>query len=396
MFIRKSLKIKIVLIAVIISCTSLLLVGIITLTLAKNSLREQIIQAQSNYLRDGKTSVEDFDANNNRILKDFISYLQRFPIESFSSDEVVLDSIGRDLNSYRHAGHLFAIYLGLKDGQSVVSDITIKDTPKYAIIRGKADKYDATSRGWYIGAMQNNGYYKSPYYEDFTTKELVITYSAPLYIQNQFIGVVGIDVNLQELSTQFQKTSGRTFAFDEKGVVFVTTVAGAGAGNTENLRNKMKTHGEFKPFIYRRPGSDIDRFGMCSSLGKDTVCITRGLDILNEPVLKISMIQLTVSIVIILINAILLYLAIQYFIKPIATIQKGLDLFFDYIGHKTLKVSPLIQIKSQDELGRMAEAINSNIQRTQKSLEQDSNAVAQSVQTAKAIEQGDLSARIME
>ncbi|TLD99397.1 hypothetical protein LS73_007320, partial [Helicobacter muridarum] len=50
--------------------------------------------------------------------------------------------------------------------------------------------------------------------------------------------------------------------------------------------------------------------------------------------------------------------------------------FFKYLNHETNQPPALVKIKSQDELGRMAEAINSNIQRTQKSLEQDSNAVA--------------------
>ncbi|RDU68843.1 methyl-accepting chemotaxis protein, partial [Helicobacter aurati] len=53
-------------------------------------------------------------------------------------------------------------------------------------------------------------------------------------------------------------------------------------------------------------------------------------------------------------------------------------------------------VNSHDELGNMAEAINANIEKTQKSLEQDSHAVSQAVQTAKSIEQGDLTARIVE
>ncbi|WP_415578449.1 methyl-accepting chemotaxis protein, partial [Helicobacter burdigaliensis] len=48
------------------------------------------------------------------------------------------------------------------------------------------------------------------------------------------------------------------------------------------------------------------------------------------------------------------------------------------------------------ELGIMAQAINANIEKTKLGLEQDLKAVTQSVQTAKAIEEGDLTARIIE
>ncbi|TLD98576.1 methyl-accepting chemotaxis protein, partial [Helicobacter muridarum] len=60
----------------------------------------------------------------------------------------------------------------------------------------------------------------------------------------------------------------------------------------------------------------------------------------------------------------------------VTNIGKALSECFKYLNHETNQPPALVKIKSQDELGRMAEAINSNIQRTQKSLEQDSNAVA--------------------
>nr|WP_285257695.1 methyl-accepting chemotaxis protein [Helicobacter sp. CPD2-1] len=70
--------------------------------------------------------------------------------------------------------------------------------------------------------------------------------------------------------------------------------------------------------------------------------------------------------------------------------------FFQYLNHET-KVAPKpLVLKSQDELGVMAVAINQNIERTQNGLAQDTRAVEQSVQTAKKIESGDLQARITE
>ncbi|MCV3351343.1 methyl-accepting chemotaxis protein, partial [Campylobacter lari] len=67
--------------------------------------------------------------------------------------------------------------------------------------------------------------------------------------------------------------------------------------------------------------------------------------------------------------------------------------FFDFINHKT-KDSAMIDVKTNDELGAMAKAINENITKTKNALEQDTKAVEQSVETAREIESGNLTARI--
>lgn len=70
--------------------------------------------------------------------------------------------------------------------------------------------------------------------------------------------------------------------------------------------------------------------------------------------------------------------------------------FFKYLNHENKSAPAPLKIVAQDELGQMGLAINENIQRTQKGLEQDAIAVSQSVETAKTIESGDLKARIVE
>ncbi|WP_315940576.1 methyl-accepting chemotaxis protein, partial [Campylobacter lari] len=71
----------------------------------------------------------------------------------------------------------------------------------------------------------------------------------------------------------------------------------------------------------------------------------------------------------------------------------GLNSFFDFINHKT-KDSAMINVNTNDEFGAMAKAINENITKTKNALEQDAKAVEQSVETAKEIEAGNLTARI--
>ncbi|WP_410689608.1 methyl-accepting chemotaxis protein [Campylobacter lari] len=95
----------------------------------------------------------------------------------------------------------------------------------------------------------------------------------------------------------------------------------------------------------------------------------------------------------VILSIILLYFIISYYISPLQKIQTGLNSFFDFINHKT-KDSAMIDVKTNDELGAMAKAINENITKTKNALEQDTKAVEQSVETAREIESGNLTARI--
>ncbi|EOH2117780.1 methyl-accepting chemotaxis protein, partial [Campylobacter jejuni] len=65
----------------------------------------------------------------------------------------------------------------------------------------------------------------------------------------------------------------------------------------------------------------------------------------------------------------------------------------DFINYKTKNVS-IIEVKSNDEFGQISSAINENILATKKGLEQDNQAVKESVQTVSVVEGGNLTARI--
>ncbi|WP_121020914.1 methyl-accepting chemotaxis protein [Helicobacter vulpis] len=77
----------------------------------------------------------------------------------------------------------------------------------------------------------------------------------------------------------------------------------------------------------------------------------------------------------------------------LSVVLEGLISFFRFLNHEKIPLK-LLKVQSNDELGQMVNAINANIQKIQKSLDEDEQAVSQSVSTAKIIESGNLSARI--
>ncbi|MDE7173867.1 MAG: chemotaxis protein, partial [Helicobacter sp.] len=83
-------------------------------------------------------------------------------------------------------------------------------------------------------------------------------------------------------------------------------------------------------------------------------------------------------------------------LRPLGIIQEGLNIVFAYINHESKQAPSKIDIASNDEFGAMAKVINHNVERTTAGLEQDIIAITQSTNTVQAIENGDLTARIVE
>ena len=82
-------------------------------------------------------------------------------------------------------------------------------------------------------------------------------------------------------------------------------------------------------------------------------------------------------------------------VSSVSILQTNLRGFFSFINNNSTNTT-LIALNSNDEFGKMAKEINVNIQNIEEGLKQDSLAIAQSAQTAKAVESGDLTARIVE
>ncbi|WP_407044204.1 methyl-accepting chemotaxis protein [Campylobacter lari] len=134
---------------------------------------------------------------------------------------------------------------------------------------------------------------------------------------------------------------------------------------------------------------------MCTNSfsSKYKVCTVTKEKVYSEKANSALIKQVLAAFVAILIALVLIKIVISKLLSPLQKIQTGLNSFFDFINHKT-KDSAMIDVKTNDELGAMAKAINENITKTKNALEQDAKAVEQSVDTAKEIESGNLTARI--
>ncbi|EAW7398306.1 methyl-accepting chemotaxis protein [Campylobacter coli] len=388
-----NIKIKLSVIANSIAIFALSILSIISFYFTKDSLYQSTLHAETDLLKATQISIENFRSRNISLLNALEKDILNLPYEALNSQDNIVNNVGAILKYYRNSGNLLAVYIGLDNGENIVSDDLSEKKNTNITINGKANNYNATTREWYKEARNSNQTYITPAYIDVVSNEYAITYSKALYKDGKFIGVLGFDVLLINLQDEIARTPGNTFVFDHKDRVFVATNKALLDPSVDHspVLNAYKAHGDNNFFSYKL--NNEERLGTCTKVFAYTACITESTDVINKPIFKAAYIQVIALIIMISISIILLYFIVSKYLSPLAAIQTGLTSFFDFINHKTKNVST-IEIKSNDEFGQISKAINENILATKQGLEQDAKAVKESVETVGVVERGNLTARI--
>ncbi|EIS7798457.1 methyl-accepting chemotaxis protein, partial [Campylobacter jejuni] len=386
--IMNSIKIKLSLIANLIAIFALIVLGIVSFYFTKTSLYESTLKNQTDLLKVTQSTVEDFRSTNQSFTRALEKDIANLPYQSLITEENIINNVGPILKYYRHSINALNVYLGLNNGKVLLSQKS--NDAKMPELR---DDLDIKTKDWYQEALKTNDIFVTPAYLDTVLKQYVITYSKAIYKDGKIIGVLGVDIPSEDLQNSVANTPGNTFLFDQKNKIFAAT-------NKELLNpsidhspvlNAYKAHGDNNFFSYKL--NNEERLGACTKVFAYTACITESADIINKPIFKAAYIQVIALIVMISISVILLYFIVSKYLSPLAAIQTGLTSFFDFINYKTKNVST-IEVKSNDEFGQISNAINENILATKRGLEQDNQAVKESVQTVSVVEGGNLTARI--
>ncbi|HEF4976557.1 TPA: methyl-accepting chemotaxis protein, partial [Campylobacter coli] len=388
-----NIKIKLSVIANSIAIFALSILSIISFYFTKDSLYQSTLHAETDLLKATQISIEDFRSRNISLLNALEKDILNLPYEALNSQDNIVNNVGAILKYYRNSGNLLAVYIGLDNGENIVSDDLSEKKNTNITINGKANNYNATTREWYKEARNSNQTYITPAYIDVVSNEYAITYSKALYKDGKFIGVLGFDVLLISLQDEIAKTPGNTFVFDHKDRVFAASNKALLDPSVDHspVLNAYKAHGDNNFFSYKL--NNEERLGTCTKVFAYTACITESTDVINKPIFKAAYIQVIALIIMISISIILLYFIVSKYLSPLAAIQTGLTSFFDFINHKTKNVST-IDVKTNDEFGQISKAINENILATKQGLEQDAKAVKESVETVGVVESGNLTARI--
>ncbi|QCR31299.1 methyl-accepting chemotaxis protein [Lysinibacillus sp. SGAir0095] len=221
---------------------------------------------------------------------------------------------------------------------------------------------DIKARPWYTNAIQNPDQFvwSSPYI-DSVTGEYAITGSVAVKDSNKIIGVLGVDILLAELTNMLSSTDlgyeGYPVVLDSEGVAIVhpskigedlnsEAFVQSIQADTENKNNLETTINNEKSVVIYNKVPDLNW----------TVAAVYYIDNLHGLAKSIQQVILFIAIAIIAITFIVLFLFITNILKPI----HKLGTLMEEVSKGDLSVN--IEVKSQDEIGKLTQHFNSMIE----------------------------------
>ncbi|EIW7533901.1 methyl-accepting chemotaxis protein [Campylobacter coli] len=244
---------------------------------------------------------------------------------------------------------------------------------------------------------------------------LGINFGMPIFNnKGKFIGVIGYTIDLLEISEtildpKFDFFEGDLrFLMNDQGIIAIHKNKNAilktlfdinKDQSAQLIVEAVKNHKDEILDNYIASTGDLSYASISSfsTLGNSShwsVIVTAPKKSVLAPLYKLQYIIISVAII-----ALIAILAVVYFFirkiigSRIPLILKSLENFFRFLNHEKIEVQT-IEIKTNDELGKMGKIINENILATKRGLEQDNQAVKESVQTVSVVEGGNLTARI--
>ncbi|EDB2660981.1 methyl-accepting chemotaxis protein [Campylobacter jejuni] len=140
--------------------------------------------------------------------------------------------------------------------------------------------------------------------------------------------------------------------------------------------------------------ASISSFSTLGNSSHWSVIVTAPKKSVLAPLYKLQYTIISVAIIALIAILTVVYFFIRKIIgSRIPLILKSLENFFRFLNHEKIEIQT-IEIKANDEFGQISNAINENILATKRGLEQDNQAVKESVQTVSVVESGNLTARI--
>ncbi|RDU54932.1 methyl-accepting chemotaxis protein [Helicobacter sp. MIT 01-3238] len=297
---------------------------------------------------------------------------------------------------------VFVIYEN--DGKLI--SVTAKTTESELKNGDDGNSFDFRQREWYQLAKSTKKFVVSdPYISKASGYEniVVATTAMPIFKNDKFIGVIGANVIPSTFQERFDRMHLRelpsleVLLVDSKGSVFVH--------KDLNAENQVEFNELGAQILAQSKTNPQGRFETTFGGNKKVVFyhqMPSGWVIATEAnesdfvevIHQSFLTSMGLAILLLVLGGVALLACIHYLFKPLSIMQNGLNAFFAYLNHKTKHPPNPIPLKGNDEFSTISKAINENIEHTKKNLTQDEEAILQSADTAKQIEEGNLTARI--
>ncbi|MEL3961416.1 methyl-accepting chemotaxis protein [Lysinibacillus endophyticus] len=247
---------------------------------------------------------------------------------------------------------------------------------------------DIKSRDWYKNAIDNEGQFVwSEPYIDSVSNHYAITGSVTVKDGNQVIGVLGVDIQLEQLTEMVSSTklgyNGYPLIVDEKGTALVHPTQSGENLQSLNYVNKMLsdtvTTNHFIDEIDEKKSVIV--FNKIPDLGWYVGAV---YDVKEVQGLARDMVQviILIALAILIITFVILYFLITRTLKPIHHLGE----LMEEVAQGDLTVQ--IDINSKDEIGQLANYFNAMVQQMKSILtivQESSNHVEERSQQLSAL-----------
>ena len=389
-----------------ITIVALLLVSFALLALASFSLtKSSIVTSVAHGKQESVKNAENFI---NAYFESKLHFVEEVAQEIAQGGDLSYEVIAKKLeDAFKLTPiHLDALYIGYEDnGLLIKTDIQSKNK---AYILDKSKGFDSRTREWYQAAKKTMKSGLSRPFNDITTDELITTAFSPLVVDGKLVGVIGANIFLKNLQHDFvslkttPSSSVYLVGFDDRGNYNIVHSDEKVLFSQDSQKNEVydflyahtpktpNTPSEIIHYTY----NGIEKMSVCILNDHNwLLCSANSEEDFEQELYSLLMSQVGLFFVVVVIVAIVLYWIVVYQLRHIKNITQGLLSFFDFINHKT-KDTPLLGLQTQDEFGVMARAIDENITNTKESLSKDKQAIAQTLEVVKAIESGNMTARV--
>ena len=228
------------------------------------------------------------------------------------------------------------VYYGDEDGRFFQSD------GKRTTI---ADNYDPRTRGWYKSTKEKN---KEIYTEPrvTSTKDLVITFTAPVTKNGKFAGTVGIDIDIKKISDKIleigmTKDGGYAYIMKKDGTMLFfedSSKVGTILPATKVVSEKYtKKEFDSNGLITYKNSKDQDVIAKILPINEEgwlaTVAISA--DTFSSHTMPILKAQLTLAVLFIVILSAIVFFLLKRSLRPIGVIQEKLTDTFKFITYES-------------------------------------------------------------
>lgn len=264
-----------------------------------------------------------------------------------------MDDILRHLKQSKQASGFDLVYLGLANGD-------MYRNTGFNTVKG----YDPRVRGWYKLASNSRDVVVTKPFLAASTGQLTVTIAKPLYISNEFVGVVGASVSLSNLTKDVSDMNvpgnGLAFIVSNDGTVI--------AHPDQTLRNKQyNALGVDVPLERLTSLSRADILPTMTISGIKYLTATQAVpgsnwlivmggqeDVLMSPVRSLSIFLLLVASVLIVVTLASVVPLIKALFSNLLTVSSALKTISEGGGDLTQR----IKVSSRDEVGMLAENFN--------------------------------------